>query len=267
MQKTAAHLAPVTSHPDGDKIYFLTGKKYLYQTLFCIHSLAKVTTARLQFILVDDGTFNDELYKQIKRQLPGCTVIKNHDIERNLQQILPEEKYPNLHRKRKEYPHIKKLIDIHTIPGNNRKLVLDSDMLFWTEPKAILNWLRTSDKPLYMQDCQNSYGYSKALMEQLNNSKIPNFVNVGVIGLNSTQINWKQLNEWVAKLEEKEGASYYLEQALTAMLIGENQAEVLSSHEYIVNPDIETIENRKGTLHHYVDLSKEGYFKKAWKAI
>lgn len=267
MQKLAFNSTPVISHSDGSEIYFLTGKRYLYQTFFCIRSLAKVTSARFKFILIDDGSFDDGIIQTINQYLPGSKVVTQADIEENLSKTLPLQQFAVLHQKRKVYPHIKKLTDIHTIPGNDWKLVLDSDMLFWAEPVAVLNWLKKPGNPLYMQDCQNSYGYSKTLMEQLTGSKIPDFVNVGVIGLNSAQINWGQLNEWVATLEEKEGTSYYLEQALTAMLIGENQAKVLPSNEYIVNPDKAEIETRTGTLHHYVDLSKEGYFKKAWKTI
>ena len=51
------------------------------------------------------------------------------------------------------------------------------------------------------------------------------------------------------------------------MLLSETEAIILPGDEYIVNPDIGLINNKTGALHHYVDLSKEGYFKKAWKMI
>lgn len=267
MEKAALNLAPVISHPDGLRIYFLTGKKHLYQTLFCIQSLVKVSSALFKFVLVDDGSFNTELIQTINRLLPGTEVITQKMVEENLARFLPVQQFAILHQKRAVYPHIKKLTDIHTIPGNDWKLVLDSDMLFWSEPETIIKWLNNPGKPLYMQDCQNSYGYSKQLMEQLSGNKIPDLINVGAIGLNSADINWIKLNNWIEALEKNEGTSYYLEQALTAMLIGENPCEVLPSNEYIVNPDKEKIQNFTGILHHYVDLSKEGYFKKAWKAI
>ena len=267
MEKAALHLAPGVSYADGAEVYFLTGKKYLYQTLFCIHSLVKVSSANFKFVLIDDGSFDYELLQIINRLLPGADVITQKMVKENLARFLPQQQFAVLHQKRRVYPHIKKLTDIHTIPGNNWKLVLDSDMLFWADPVNIMKWLKNPDKPLHMKDCQNSYGYSKQLMEKLSGSQVPDAVNVGVIGLNSAQINWTKLNEWVKTLEQEEGTSYYLEQALTAMLIGGAPAEVLPANEYIVNPDTSAIENYTGTLHHYVDLSKEGYFKKAWKAI
>jgi hypothetical protein len=88
---------------------------------------------------------------------------------------------------------------------------------------------------------------------------------VGAIGLKSEAINWNKLENWVKTLEEQEGTSYYLEQALSAMLIGKIDATVLKTGDYIVNPSADQIKNKTGILHHYVDLSKEGYFKHAWK--
>jgi len=267
MAKASLSLPPIYSCTDGLPIYFLTGKKYLYQTLFCIQSLVKTGVNNLNIILVDDGTFDFDIINRINRQLPGCTVITREIIDNNLDKIIPLKLYPVLHYKRKIYPHIKKLTDIHTIPGNPWKIVLDSDMLFWNKPQAIIDWLEKPEEPIYMLDCQNSYGYTKGLMEALSDATIPDLINVGVVGVNSKIINWDKLESWITVLEEKEGTSYYLEQALTAMLIGEVKSTILPADEYIVNPSTKAIEGQEGKLHHYVDLSKEGYFKQAWKKI
>ncbi|PTR01274.1 hypothetical protein C8P68_101508 [Mucilaginibacter yixingensis] len=267
MQQMAINLPPVQSYPDGLPIYFLTGRNYLYQTLFCIQSLVRVTTAQFKFILVDDGTFNHQITEQIKRQLPGAAIIMQETIEQNLNTILPAVKFQALRNKRKVYPHLKKLTDIHALPGNEWKLVMDSDMLFWHEPKALINWLKHPQFPIYMVDCVESYGYTTQLMKSLCGTNLPTLINVGIIGLNSNSINWQDLESWTSELEAKEGPSYYLEQALTAMLIGQQPALVLSGDDYIVNPDKNIIYGQQKILHHYVDLSKEFYFKHAWQQI
>jgi len=265
MEQAAMGLPPLSSAVDGLTVYFLTGKKYLYQTLFCIRSLDMSSENNYQFVLVDDGSIDKRLTAQINRQLPGARIVTRRMIGQNLAQQLPEAEYPVLYHKRKVYPHIKKLTDIHTIPGNGWKLVLDSDMLFCNKPTALISWLENPDKAIYMQDCLESYGYTRALMEELCGSPVPNLLNVGVIGLNSSLVNWKNIENWTKTLEEKEGSSYYLEQALTAMLLAGCDAHILPAAEYIVNPEEEAIRNQTGILHHYVDLSKEGYFKQAWR--
>jgi len=267
MEEESNNLAPVTSHSEGLEVYFLTGEKYLYQTLYCIQSLAAASTVKFQFILVDDGSFNAHIIRKIKRQLPGARIISHEEISQNLKTKLPESSFPNIHNKRKVYPHLKKITDIHTIPGRTWKLVLDSDMLFWAEPTDIIKWLNKPQKPMHMVDCTEAYGYSIKLMEHLAGTPITPLINVGAIGLNSDAINWGKLEAWIKALEDEEGASYYLEQALTAMLIGDAAATVLKPGEYIVNPTENAIINKKGILQHYVDLSKKGYFTTAWKAV
>jgi hypothetical protein len=261
MKKASYHLPPVQSYANGFRIYFLTGKNYLYQTLFCICSLVRYTNEEFQFLLIDDGSFDNVLIKQINGQLPGAIIITRDAIAKNIETGLPAARYPALHRKRAVYPHIKKLTDIHTIPGESWKLVLDSDMLFWGEPVEMLEWLKAPNKPLHLIDCAESYGYSALLMKELAGREIKPLINVGALGLNSKTIAWNEVDTWIRDLEAGQGASYYLEQALSAMIIGDTESIALRSDRYIVNP----LGSSGGVLHHYVDLSKEQYFKFAWK--
>jgi hypothetical protein len=267
MKKAAGRLPPSVSFPDGLPLYFLTGENYIHQTLFCIRSLLKASNEPYHFILVDDGSFNKEVSGLIASKLPGSTVITVEQINNNLKKALPAGDFPALHHKRKVYPHIKKITDIHSVSSPGWKLVLDSDMLFWKEPKEITGWLKNPSRPLHMVDCQQSYGYSGELMQMLCGEKIPELVNVGVIGLASADIPWENLETWVSILEQKEGTSYYLEQALTAMLLGETKSTALHREAYKVNPAFSDLQKNVSTLHHYVDLSKAVYFEKAWPLI
>ncbi|MCS3732772.1 hypothetical protein [Mucilaginibacter dorajii] len=261
MEKAAFQLPPVNSHANALSIYFLTGKKYLYQTLFCIRSLTKASNEQFQFAIVDDGSFDAHMIGQINRLLPGAEIITQKSINQNLEKNLPWDKYPVLRNKRNVYPHLKKLTDIHTLPAKGWKLVLDSDMFFWDNPTEIVSWLKNPQEPLHMIDCVESYGYSARLMESLTGTIMKPLVNVGTIGLNSEAIDWEKLELWTKELEAKEGTTYYLEQALTAMIIGNSASVALDTTNYIVNP----LHTSTGVLHHYVDLSKEYYFKSAWK--
>lgn len=48
-----------------------------------------------------------------------------------------------------------------------------------------------------------------------------------------------------------------IQQALTAMIVGDQEAVVGPEKDYVVYPSKEDIMNKKGILHHYVDVSKE----------
>lgn len=256
----------IFSHEDGLNVYFLTGKKYLYQTLFCAHSLVKFATKeKFKFTLIDDGSFDTEFISQIHLQMPGVKIITQAEIEKNLSNKLPISEYPYLHHKRNVYPHIKKLTDIHTINDNSYKLVLDSDMLFWNEPTELINWLKQPDGCIYMLDCAEAYGFDRSLMKLLCGYEIPDLVNVGAFGLQSSDINWHDVEYWSKTLEEKQGPSYFLEQALSAMIIANHTKTILNKEQYIVNPTEQKGKNIK--LHHYVDLSKKYYYENALRNL
>ena len=266
MKAQAKKLSPVQTVVDGFEIYFLTGKNYLYQTLFCITSLNLQAPNTFKYTLVDDGSFDRDLIQLAKQKLPNSKIILKEEIEQNLRKLIPASDFPILHQKRKDYPHIKKLTDIHTLASNtDYKLVLDSDMLFWNRPRAIIDWFHHTERPIHMVDCAEAYGYSPQLMKSLCGYEIPSLVNVGVIGIDSSSINWESLEEWIKQLEANEGTCYYLEQALSAMLIAGKTAAVLDQEAYKVNPLPGEIEETKSILYHYVDLSKMGYYTSAWK--
>lgn len=267
MQDASKNLPPVISDPEGLDVYFLTGKSHLYQTLFCAYSLIKVSNTNYQFVLVDDGSFDQYLIDFATRQMPNVKLVLRDEIQENLNNELPIEKYPFLHHKRKVYPHIKKLTDVHTIARQSFKLVLDSDMLFWNDPIELVSWLKKPQGCLYMVDCEESYGYDTSLMKSLCGFEIPKLMNVGAIGINSNIVNWAEVEFWGKRLEEERGASYFLEQALSAMIVADENKTILSKEEYIVNPEWKNDGLAKVKLHHYVDLSKKYYFEEAWKKV
>ena len=253
-----------TEQPDL-AIWFLTGKKFWYQTLFCIKSLLESSQQDFLIHICDDGSLDTQLIDKIRTQVPFIQIHTKAEIETRLEQSIPRAAFPYLWHKRAVYPHIKKLSDIHA-GSTGWKLVLDSDMLFFQRPDLMIQWLENPDRPFHIFDTQNAYGYSFALMGELTGAPISEKLNVGMIGLQSESIDWAKLENWAQTLETREGTSYYLEQALSAMLVAQQQPALTGpATEYIVMPSKEQVLGKQGTLHHYVDLSKEWYFKTAWR--
>jgi len=245
------------------KVCFLTGNKFWYQTLFCAYSLQKVTPNPIHFTFYDDGTL--DLIANIKDQIPNSTAIYTSEIENRLNTYLPAEKYPYLHHKRKVYKHIRKLTDVY-VGTKGWKLMLDSDMLFTHTPTEMVDWLLNPTIPLYMQETESAYGFPKDYMEVLTKTTIWDCINVGCLGLNNEIIDWDKLEYWAKNLEEKFGTSYYLEQGLSAMILGNKACLQLDKERYVVYPNANVVyPNAK--LFHYVDLSKAEYFRNAWKSI
>ena len=266
MQKASKDLRCPAANSSDFQIHFLTGKKFWYQTAFCAYSLVQVVKKPIQFTFYDDGSFDINLINQAKSQFPGCIIHLTNEIDERLAKSLPADKFPILNHKRKIYPHIKKLTDVHC-GLSGWKIVLDSDMLFFKYPKQMMEWLENPLTPFFILDIVNSYHYSFELMEKLTNNTIERNLNVGAIGLKSEIIDWDKVEEWIGIMEGQEGMSYYLEQALSAMIVSGMKLELGSKEEYVVLPKKEEILKPTRTLHHYVAESKEWYLKGAWKII
>ncbi|MEM9922925.1 MAG: glycosyl transferase [Cyanobacteria bacterium P01_D01_bin.50] len=267
--EAAAYRLPTINVDDSKEtfdIYFLSGQKFWYQTSFCAYSMAQNANINLRPVIYDDGTLAQKYTHQIRRIFPNAKIVSIAEIEEQLERYLPVSQFPYLRERRANYPNMRKLTDIHLgTPG--WKLVLDSDMLFFRTPSFLLNWLQSSQKPCCMIDTETSYGYSDELMTSLTKAKLPKLVNVGICGINSSAIDWEELEFWCKTLIEKEGTHYYQEQALVAMMLANQGCDKAPASDYIVMPDRDEAIQPEAVLHHYVSDSKPWYFRYGWKHI
>lgn len=268
MEQAAYHLEPVAGDASVThlEIYFLSGRKFWYQTCFCAYSMIRYTEMNLRPVIYDDGTLGKKYAEEIQRIFPDARIISIEEIEARLDEYLPPSKFPYLRERRANYPNMRKLTDIHA-GSSGWKLVLDSDMLFFKPPAFLLNWLKSPQKPCHMVDVETSYGYSEALMVSLAQAEIPERLNVGICGLKSENIDWEQLEFWCKTMIEREGTHYYQEQALTAMLMAGQSCAIAPAEQYLVMPEREEVINPQAVMHHYVADSKPWYFRYGWRHV
>lgn len=264
MVSAAAQLPPLPPVKAGaPEITFLTGKRFWYQTALCCWSLRR-HAGDLRPVFIDDGTFDRELFAECQRVFPGAEVQERVAIGQRIDAHLPASRFPSLRSQRETYIHLRKITDVHAGLAGWR-IVLDSDMLFFRRPDALLQWLASPDSPIHMLDVQDAYGYPAATLAGLAGRPVPAHVNVGVCGLRSDAIDWPQLEAWCAELLRRHGTSYYLEQALVALWLSRTPAQRLLADEYRLLPDESECRSPRAVLHHYVDQSKRSYFRHAWR--
>ncbi|HUG10848.1 MAG TPA: glycosyl transferase family 2 [Opitutaceae bacterium] len=246
-------------------VHFLTGTRFWYQTVFCAASIARHGGIRLACHIHDDGSLDDALTARLTTALGPDTVIHTHaESVARLDVLLPESRFPQLRERHRNYPNIRKLIDPH-LGSTGWKCVLDSDMLFFRRPTVLLNWLRAPDRPSHMVDCETSYGYPITLLSKLCGASVEERVNVGICGLDSASLDWERLEHWCARLHAVHGTSYFLEQALVAMLVAGRPCEVAPAADYVCLPARGEVEAPAAVMHHYVAGSKRWYFRHGWR--
>lgn len=266
MEAAAYQLPSVPDFGTGKPldIHFLTGKRFWYQTCFCAYSMAHHSRVNLRPLIYDDGTLEASHQAELQRIFPTARIISTETIQARLNTLLPEQHFPALRQRRLHYPNLRKLTDIH-ITAAGWKLVLDSDMLFFRSPTFLLDWLRSPQVPCHMTDVTTAYGYSPALMAALAGVPVPERINVGISGLNSSTLDWEELEYWCRTLIDREGTHYFQEQAMIAMLMARQPCAIAPANDYIVRPDRAAVMSPHGILHHYVADSKPWYFRHGWQ--
>jgi len=244
--------------------HLLTGARFWDQTAFCLWTLARRSGRTLAPEIHDDGSLGSGHRQVLARLFPQAVFHSQEETLARLDKFLPEDRYPRLRERWRNYPNLRKLIDVHA-GCEGWKLVLDSDMLFFHRPDELLAWCDNPKQQLHAVDCTESYGYDRTLMARLAGAGIPSLVNVGLCGLNSSDMDWDRLEAWIAALHRAQGHSYFLEQALVAMLVAGRPCTVLDGRRYVTMPSREECLAPSAALHHYVDVSKRWYFTDCWR--
>jgi len=245
-------------------LHLLTGRRFWDQTAFCLWTLARHTGRPLAPVIYDDGSLAAEHREPLARLFPSTRFVARAETVARLDQHLPAGKFPFLRERWLNYPNLRKLIDPHVGTGG-WKLVIDSDLLFFRRPDAVVDWLDRPVRPLHAVDCETSYGYSRPLMDELAGAPVADLVNVGLTGLDGAALDWERLESWCRVLITRERTNYYLEQALIAMLVAGRDCTILPASDYVTLPVEPEAAACRAVMHHYVAGSKRWYFRSNWR--
>jgi hypothetical protein len=246
-------------------VYFMSGRDHWAMTAFCAFSLLESTNGNIIPTVIDDGTLGERERAELKRILPRVVFVNREASEDHVRRWLPEERFPALRAMRHELPLMRKLLDLHA-GQTGWRLFLDSDMLFWSEPGWMLDWLQAPGHSVYMWDYQDSYGYTPALVDSVLGRRMPPMINSGFCGLRSEAIDWDQVEHWANRLLCAEGANHFSEQCLTAMIMANNGSRP-AHKDYLISPTGEESRYPTATMHHYVAESRVWYHVHGWPAI
>lgn len=264
MEDAVSSLPPAETNGAPLELHLLTGRRFWYQTAFCLWTFSRQSGRPVAPCLYDDGSLTSEYRESLRRLFPQTRFVLLPEILERLDQHLPAGKFPVLRERWQNYPNIRKLTDVHA-GGTGWKLVIDSDLLFFRTPEFLAQWLERPERPLHAVDCATSYGYTRPLMNQLAAAPVSELVNVGLTGLRSEELDWEQLEYWTRKLHAAEGTSYYLEQGLIAMLLAGRSCAVAPRAEYVTLPKGAEASECRAVMHHYVADSKAAYFQHCWR--
>lgn len=245
-------------------LHLLTGRRFWFQTAFCLWSFAHASGRPIHPVLIDDGTLQAPFTGHLLRLFPHARIRSAAEIEQLLDTLLPPSRFPSLRARRSGFPLLRKLLDPHA-GQNGWRLQIDSDLLFFRRPDTLLNWHDAPAAPLRAEDLTNAYGYPLELLASLAGRPVPERVNTGLLGLRSEDIDWERMEFWCRTLLERGGPQYYQEQALAALLLAGQDCVVPDPDAYVLLPRPPEARLCQAVMHHYVAESKRWYFQSNWR--
>jgi hypothetical protein len=266
MERAAGDLSR-SSHESGGKpieVHVLTGRKFWYQTAFCLWTLGRAAGRRVVPVIHDDGSLKPWQAERLARSFPDARVEWARDAEARLDELVPESRYPVLRYRRRELPLIKKITDVHA-GRNGWTLFMDADLLFFRRPDFLLAWWDAPRMPLTSVDVEYAYGYPLELLEELAAAPVRPLINTGLSGHRSDSFDWDKMEFWCKALIERAGTHYYQEQALVALHVAGQECAVLPPQDYVTLPRPPEVQECRAVMHHYVADSKAWYFRHNWR--
>lgn len=246
------------------ELHVLTGRRFWYQTAFCLWTFARAAGRELAPVVLDDGTLTPEFFEPLKRLFPKARLDMETEIVQRLDEHLPAARFPSLRQRRLGFPLLRKITDVHAGLAGWR-LFLDSDVLFFHRPTLLLDWLAQPTQCLRATDVEYAYGYSPELLAELAGRPVDELVNTGILGLSSEEIDWERMEYWCRTLIERAGPHYYQEQALVALHLAGRATSAAPLADYVTFPRPPEADACRAVMHHYVAASKRWYFQRNWR--
>jgi len=246
------------------KIWFLSGREHWYQTAFCAWTLQRWSAYNITPVIVDDGNFTRENHEKLSRIFQKLELCSKQECDQKFSEMFPRKKYPNLHGWRGRQILFRKLTDVFGGSGEWR-LLLDSDMLFFSQPTEMDVLLQAKETIFCQKDCWESYGYPRPLMESLAGAKLPEAINIGILNFSGKIIDWDKVEHWVGELERRHGRAYNITQGSFAMILAGKNPKLLDQENYKVYPRKPAKAEKPPVCGHYVADSKPWYFDQGWK--
>jgi hypothetical protein len=159
---------------------------------------------------------------------------------------------------------MRKFIDANVV-DNGWKMVMDADVFFFRRPDQLLACI-DERRWAHMTDCQTSYGCPVSTLEAIAEKPVHPRLNAGLVHMHSSSIDWDFVEFSAKAILSRHGYSYYLEQALLALLMAANKGEALNAQDYLVYPTGAQVRDPQQVAHHYVDRSSMLLFSHGWKS-
>lgn len=224
---------------DEFEIHILCQKSDIWIMVWSLYSFLYFSDLKPSAIVIhDDGSLNDDDKKMLISKFNNLQVISRETADEKIFNLLKDGK-AKLYRKN-GHPLILKLVDIFILSSAPKVMVLDSDILFFSQPKEIVQFIKggtgldalVSGIPELLDKFEifvnNEYLTSRGLI----NKKIE-YMNSGIILYNKSALTIDMLYDYFDNCL-RDYSDYFIEMTGWNCLIGQLNYNFLPLDRYVI---------------------------------
>lgn len=175
---------------DSIEIHVLTSEHDWLNLLWALRSFYGATQRRYALCIHDDGTLSEFASGRLLDAFPNARLITRAESDKRLEKLLAP--YPRCRQLRATNTLALKIFDFAAFLEADRMMLLDSDILFFEEPAALLAALEDSGFTRNTLNQDWRYGYSIDLDSVELDFDLPSRINsgLGLIHRASIRYDW-----------------------------------------------------------------------------
>jgi len=140
--------------PQPVPVHMLTGKNDWLLAAWALASFFHFTEQTWNVVIHDDGTLPDEARTTLKELFKTARIISRDEADTRMDRVLAP--FPLCHDYRNKHPLGLKIFDVAQFVEGERFILLDSDVLFFSYPREIMNWVGDGAECWFNEDIEDS---------------------------------------------------------------------------------------------------------------
>ena len=257
--------SPVVGLTDARcEVHALTSRRHWLYLMWALKSFYAKTGRKYALCIHDDGTLPPKAFAAFRAHFPDARVIPRSEADVLMAGELAG--YPMVRAFREQNRFAQKMTDYVAYLRSGRMLMLDSDILVFSEPVELL---RRIEDPAYVKNTFNADGWctltvTKEAVRAAHGVELVEKINAGLGLVQAAAVNYALMEKCLKTPTMPEVGHYVIEQDLQALISSIHGVELLPD-EYTVDCSNRPTGNRP--LRHYTSPIRHRMFSEGMRRL
>ena len=250
--------APVHADASGTspvEVHLLCHRGDHLCAIWALKTLYRTSGLRWPAVIHVQGVCTAAMRRRFRAHVPDARVILQDDADARVMHALAN-RHPRLVEARRQSPFMMKLIDPVLLSSADRIVILDSDVLFFREPRELRAHVEqaTADTWLFQRDPASTYNVTEDVAASALGIRMPERVNSGIAVVPRALVDL-DLCERLLEHPEVRRPSGWIEQTLFALCAGARGRVEYLSPSYLISLE-RGLDYSACTARHYAGPSR-----------